>query len=41
MKKQFGIKGCYMIDSQVVSLIHLSDILGEELAEVKVSSSID
>ena len=32
MKKQFGIKGCYMIDNQVVSLLNLNDILGEELA---------
>ena len=32
LKKQFGIKGCYMIDNQVVSLLNLGDILGEELS---------
>ncbi len=39
MKKQFGIKGCYMIDSQVVSLIHLGDILGEDVGEANVSTA--
>jgi len=30
MKKQHGVMVCYVIDDQVVSLIDLSDLLGEE-----------
>jgi two-component system chemotaxis sensor kinase CheA len=41
MKKQFGIKGCYMIDNQVVSLVNLNDILGEELAAESTPSTRD
>ncbi len=34
IKKQFGISGCFTIDEHVVSLVSLSDILGEsELSE--------
>ena len=29
MKKQSGVSGCYIIDNEVVSLVNLSDILGE------------
>ena len=29
MKKIFGVKGCYIIDEQVVSLVNLDDVLGE------------
>jgi chemotaxis protein histidine kinase CheA len=36
MKKQLGVTGCYVIDEQVVSLIDLNDILGEE-ASLEVS----
>jgi hypothetical protein len=36
MKKQLGVTGCYVIDEQVISLIDLNDILGEE-ASLEVS----
>jgi two-component system chemotaxis sensor kinase CheA len=36
MKKQLGVTGCYVIDEQVVSIIDLSDILGDE-ASLEVS----